>query len=347
MRVNRYIAAGLAAFLVTMASFVGAAGATDQGGDLCEAEETFTESEYKRTVIDQEEVTETSWEYVKQTSEREKVLVPGWPPDFQWGPWSDWTEWVPRSVKWSTEDVDVLEEGPHLRLPGFQRDYRYVKSGVTEVTVITPEVSHEEFMWSETDPGEPWVATGETRESTRTVQVPCPERGLTADAGHSCDGGLDVELTNIGELDETALVNGIEVLVPAGETVTHSFDLPEEDTGWVVYVDWLRGEGDKVHIGTFEGFVNCEEDEEPTTTTTYECVDSDGYGYSYNDPTDGDCGVAPDPVPTPPATTLDRLPVTGPSQVETALRWGAGLLGIGAMMVGLPMFLRRVNLLES
>lgn len=79
---------------------------------------------------------------------------------------SDWSWWSPASLKWSTQDVEVLESGDHANwtqqhgghVDYFDRDYRYVKNGVTEQydcqTVVVEEAYDEtvvdEEAWTET-----------------------------------------------------------------------------------------------------------------------------------------------------------------------------------------------------
>lgn len=258
----------------------------------CYVDEQYVEYEYEKKVVDQEKIVEIEYLFVKQV----KVF-------------GHWVVYDNGSVtRWENEDF--TEEG----WIGLVR-YRYVKvePHQTREVVVQEEISHVETMWSETDPGEPWVATGESREQTRQVEVEC---GITATADTVCDEGLNVVITNTGGRDETVLVNGVEVQVPAGETVTHTFDLPTEDTGWIVYVDWLRGPDDKVWVGTFEGTVDC--DTPPSTTpTTWVTI--------------------PEPEqPTPPgaAPPAPTLPVTG-AATPLIVGIGSALALIGVACRGL------------
>lgn len=258
----------------------------------CYVDEQYVEYEYEKKVVDQERIVEIEYLFVKQV----KVF-------------GHWVVYDNGSVtRWENEDF--TEEG----WIGLVR-YRYVKvePHQTREVVVQEEISHVETMWSETDPGEPWVATGESREQTRQVWVEC---GITATVAHSCDGGLDATITNTGGRDETVNVNGVLIDVPAGETVVHTFDLPTEDTGWIVYVDWLRGEDDVVQVGVFEDFVDCEPP--PTTPTT-----------TGPPPTFPPADVVTDPI-----SAEGTLPATGVNTVTLVLG-GLVLAALGLSCFGL------------
>ena len=116
---------------------------------------------YKKTVQD----FRTKYQYQKQTKTTVRhgnsgpyVLV------------SDWSWWSPASTQWSFDNVEVLESGNHAnwtqnhQVPGpdhtdyFDRDYRYVKNGVTQQV---PNGSHQEYSGEVLAPlGAPWVLLG-------------------------------------------------------------------------------------------------------------------------------------------------------------------------------------------
>jgi len=121
--------------------------------------QSHQEYKYKQTVQD----FKTKYQYQKQTRERTRYST-GSP----WGSWSAWTWWSPPTFKSSFSNVEVLESGDHDGNPNddwttYDRDYQYVKNGVTEQVA---NGSHDEFSdWTTGSLTSPW-----TLIDTRTVQ---------------------------------------------------------------------------------------------------------------------------------------------------------------------------------
>lgn len=172
-------------------------------------EKTHTEYKYSRVVPGTEGVHEylyqktvpayvTEYQYQKQTrttvqhgASSAPVLV------------SDWSWWEPARTQWSTKNVDVLQSGNHANWTAphnrhtdfFDRDYRYVKNGVTrQVESGTTTV---DSGWTTDALGNPWVLV-----DTRWKTEPTPD---TVEYYHAGAWTTDV-LGSPWKIDDTRTV---------------------------------------------------------------------------------------------------------------------------------------------
>lgn len=315
MNIIRRSMAAVVLVLATLA-MAGTASATSYES-VCYDTESYTESAYAKTVVVQDEVTETRHQVAKFVRDRSKDK----------GPWSEWSEprlWEPLSHEdWVLEgDIPEPHWMPHHREAKYQRDWAVLPTGETKVVVVSEAVTETTTEWFETDPGEPWVATGETRDASRTVEVPCPPvepdpiRGLESSADYACDTGITITVTNYGEVDEVADVNGVRVEIPAGGSDTVNFDPVPHGKGWIVFVGYMDGET-IVEQGLHEDIVDCPPTEEPPAETP---------------PTTAPAPTPPATTPTPPGDGAETLPVTGGE--TTLAKVGAGMIAIGMLAYG-------------
>lgn len=167
---------GGVAFLAPQLAAAHQAPRPDHGGDKCY--EQVVQYRYERPRV------KTQYQYQKQTK---TVVTHDYADDASdyTELVSDWSWWTPASIKWSDTSVEVLQSGDHANWtknhqPGgpetahtdyFDRDYRYVPTGVTQQV----PAGKEKTDWLTAPPeGDGW-----TQIAQRTVkgdQIPCQPR---------------------------------------------------------------------------------------------------------------------------------------------------------------------------